>query len=114
MVSKLINRNFQRYFISAIISLIFLYILVQTNNQSLIPLVVGILVIKDLIDLRLIRLFGKEVKRITPEWADHAPLALFIAIGGYLEILNITNMWIWIAFIDFLVDVCDDFKCKFL
>lgn len=111
MVERGWRRIKRLYLIWIVISLILLYLIVQINLQQILIWIVIILFLKDIfIDLGAFNIFGARLpkKGPWPNWLEHAPFVALVALGGFFGILDISQLTIWIAVVDTIIDVLDD------
>ncbi|MEX2721420.1 MAG: hypothetical protein Q6362_008430, partial [Candidatus Wukongarchaeota archaeon] len=82
-MSKGIERIKKYYLVWTIISIVFLYFLLESDYSDYLLLIVVLLLLKDIfIDLRTKR--GS-----TPNWFEHAPFVILVSIVGLLDFFEV-------------------------
>ncbi|MEX2739822.1 MAG: hypothetical protein Q6356_012225, partial [Candidatus Wukongarchaeota archaeon] len=105
-MSKGIERIKKYYLVWTIISIVFLYFLLESDYSDYLLLIVVLLLLKDIfIDLRTKR--GS-----TPNWFEHAPFVILVSIVGLLDFFEvepftglISPLTMFIAIVDSFIDV---------
>ncbi|MEX2719923.1 MAG: hypothetical protein Q6362_000700 [Candidatus Wukongarchaeota archaeon] len=109
MTVKGIERIKKFYPVWAIIAIVFLYFLLESDYSDFLLVIVILLLLKDVfIDLVMSR--GS-----TPNWFEHAPFVILVSIVGLLDFFEvepftglISPLTMFIAIVDSFIDVFDD------